>query len=676
MKPRAKLVDLERECRETSEMTPSGPYARLLGPEGPLARVIEGFESRREQQLMADWVGETLASRGMLAIEAGTGTGKTYAYLVPALMSGRQVIISTGTRTLQDQLFHRDLPTVSKALGRPVRVALLKGRANYLCRHRLNLVDVMGGLPGMEPPSGRMIARIRKWSRTTASGDLAEIRSLRDTDPARGAVTSTRENCLGTECPEYSRCHVVAARREAQAADIVVVNHHLLLADLAMKDEGFGELLPGTEAVVLDEAHQVPEIAAQFFGLSVASRQFLALGRDTLAELTRAGLALGAARDRLAALEDAMARAQEALAGRGERLEWQQLPHEFDSALHGAREALERIAADLADADPEDPGLRQCRRRADKLTTTLQAILDAEPDSGLRWVETGSRGFVLSFTPFEVATRLGALMRAQGGAWIFTSATLAVGEDFSHFLGRIGASDAASVRIDSPFDFERQVLLYLPTGMPDPASPDFTGRVLDEALPLIEAAGGRSFLLFTSHRALREAARALEALPAFRRAYPLLVQGEAPRETLLARFRELGNAVLLGTASFWEGVDVRGHALALVVIDKLPFAAPDDPLLKARLEGIRRRGGNPFHEFQLPQAVLALKQGFGRLIRDRDDFGVVAICDPRIRSRGYGALFLSSLPPARVTTDPGEAARFLRRRLLEAGLPFPEARQA
>jgi ATP-dependent DNA helicase DinG len=275
-----------------------------------------------------------------------------------------------------------------------------------------------------------------------------------------------------------------------------------------------------------------------------------------------------------------------------------------------------------------------------------------------------------------VATRLGELMRAQGGAWIFTSATLAVGDDFSHFLGRIGATGAASVRIESPFDFERQVLLHLPAGMPDPASPGYTGRVLDEALPLVEAAGGRSFLLFTSHRALREAARRLEALPMFKNGYPLLVQGEAPRETLLARFRELGNAVLLGTASFWEGVDVRGHALALVVIDKLPFAAPEDPLLKARLEGIRRRGGNPFRDFQLPQAVLALKQGFGRLIRDREDFGVVVICDPRLRSRGYGPKFIAALPPARIAADRAEAAAFLRRRLAEAGLRVPEARQA
>ncbi|HXV41204.1 MAG TPA: ATP-dependent DNA helicase [Steroidobacteraceae bacterium] len=657
-------------------MSEAGAYARLLGPQGPLARVIEGFESRREQQRMADWVGETLEARGMLAIEAGTGTGKTFAYLVPALLSGRQVIISTGTRTLQDQLFHRDLPTVSKALGRPVRVALLKGRANYLCRHRLDLAESMPALPGMESPNARTLARIRRWAGHTTSGDLSEIASLRDTDPAWAAVTSTRDNCLGTECPEFSRCHVVAARREAQAADIVVVNHHLLLADLALKDEGFGELLPGTEAVILDEAHQVPEIAAQFFGRSMSSRQAAAFTRDALAELSRAGHAQETTRKPIAALESALAGAQAALAGQGERIEWEVLPQGFLAALEEMREALGQAAAEFATLEAEDAGLRQCARRAGALLQTLRALLDEDGEGGLRWAEAAGRGFSISFTPFEVATRLGELMHSQGGAWIFTSATLAVGDDFSHFLGRIGATGAQSVRIDSPFDFERQAMLYLPPGMPDPASRDFTARVVEVALPLVEAAGGRSFLLFTSHRALREAARILEAMPGFTRRYPLLVQGEAPRESLLRRFRELGNAVLLGTASFWEGVDVRGHALALVVIDKLPFAAPEDPLLKARLEGIRRRGGNPFREFQLPQAVLALKQGFGRLIRDREDFGVVAICDPRLRTRGYGAMFLASLPPARVVTDAAEAAGFLRRRLAEAGLATAEAREA
>ncbi len=657
-------------------MSGGGEYGRLLGPNGPLARAIDNFESRREQQLMADWVGETLAARGTLAIEAGTGTGKTFAYLVPALLSGRQAIISTGTRTLQDQLFNRDLPTVAQALGRPVRVALLKGRANYLCLHRLELAETMPQLPGIRPPNARMLARIRRWSRETTTGDLSEVRSLRDTDPVRAAVTSTRENCLGSACPSYARCHVVAARREAQAADIVVVNHHLLLADLAMKDEGFGELLPGTEAVILDEAHQVPEIAAQFFGREFSARQAGLFARDALAECSRLGLADTAARERVAALEGALAEATAAIARGGGRIEWAALPGDFLAALEQVREALGRAGEELAAADPEDPGLRHCARRAEKLAGTLETIVDAGPDAGMRWIEPGKGGFTLAFTPFEVATRLGELMRAQGGAWIFTSATLAVGEDFSHFLGRIGAPSAQAVRIESPFDFESQALIYLPQGMPDPSSGDYTTRVLEVAMPLIAAAGGRSFLLFTSHRALGEAAAMLEARPGFRERFPMLVQGEAPRESLLGRFRELGNAVLLGTASFWEGVDVRGHALALVVIDKLPFAAPEDPLLKARLEGIRRRGGNPFREFQLPQAVLALKQGFGRLIRDREDFGVVVLCDPRLRTRGYGGLFLSSLPPAPVVMDVDEAASFLRRRIARAGLSVPAALEA
>ena len=654
-------------------MSATGEYGRMLGPQGPLARIVAGFESRREQQQMADWVGEALETRGMLAIEAGTGTGKTYAYLVPTLVSGRQVILSTGTRTLQDQLFNRDLPTVAAALGRPARVALLKGRANYLCLHRLELAETTPQLPGLPAPNARMLARIRRWSRDTRTGDLAEVRSLRDTDPVRAAVTSTRENCLGASCPAWSRCHVVAARREAQAADVVVVNHHLLLADLAMKDEGFGELLPGAQAVILDEAHQVPEIAAQFFGLQFSARQGALLARDALGELTRLGLAGTPSRERFALLESAIGEATNALSGGKERVDWAELPDAFVTAIERIRETLALVGPEIAAADPEDPGLKQAARRAAKLAESLEEIVDAGVDDGLRYAEAGRGSFTLAFTPFEVATRLGDLMRAQGGAWIFTSATLAVGEDFSHFLGRIGAPAARAVRIESPFDFESQARIFLPEGLPDPASRDYTCRVVEAAMPLVEAAGGRSFLLFTSHRALSEAARLLESRPGFRERYPILVQGEAPRESLLARFRELGNAVLLGTASFWEGVDVRGHALALVVIDKLPFAAPEDPLLKARLEGIRRRGGNPFQEFQLPQAVLALKQGFGRLIRDREDFGVVMLCDPRLRTRGYGRSFLAALPPATVVTETHEAAAFLRRRLALAGVAATEA---
>jgi ATP-dependent DNA helicase DinG len=643
-------------------------YGELLGPRGPLARAVPGFESRREQQEMADWVGEALAGGSVLAVEAGTGTGKTFAYLVPALLSGRHVIVSTGTRTLQDQLYHRDLPMLAEALGRPVRVALLKGRANYLCRHRLQLAEQALPLPGLEAPSAKAMKRVRTWAQVTRSGDLAELTGIRDDDPVRPAVTSTRENCLGLECAEYSRCHVVAARREAQAADIVVVNHHLLLADLALKEGGFGELLPGTDSVILDEAHQVPDIAAQFFGLSVGSRQAVALSRDTAAELARSGQLNPGLRQSMSSVEESFAQALASIRGAKERLDWQELPDTFIESLHAAIGALQELTQGLAETGSDDAGLKACIRRGESLAAALTELLSLGTGDGVRWVEIAGRSFTLGFSPFEVADRLRELMTARPCAWIFTSATLAVGEDFSHFLGRIGAADARTLSLPSPFDFDRQAMLYLPQGLPDPADGSHTAAVLATALPLIEAADGRSFLLFTSHRALREAARVLRLKSGFEERYPMLVQGEAPRESLLKRFREDPHSVLLGTSSFWEGVDVRGPALVLVVIDKLPFASPDDPLLKARLEGIRRRGGNPFFEHQLPQAVLALKQGFGRLIRDREDFGVVAICDPRLRTKAYGRLFLQALPPARLTEEGDEAARFLSRRLAEAGL--------
>jgi ATP-dependent DNA helicase DinG len=643
-------------------------FSELLGPRGPLADAVPGFESRREQQEMADWVGAALESQSVLAVEAGTGTGKTFAYLVPVLLSGRHVIVSTGTRTLQDQLYHRDLPMLSRALGRPARVALLKGRANYLCRHRLNLAEQALTLPGLEPPSVKALKRVRDWSQATRSGDVAELQGIRDDDPVWPAVTSTRDNCLGLECPEYGRCHVVAARREAQAADIVVVNHHLLLADLALKEEGFGDLLPGTDAVILDEAHQVPDIAAQFFGLNVSSRQAVALVRDSLAELVRTGHVNPVLREQLMKIEEVFAQALASIRDTRERFDWAELPDAFLESLHLAADAVGKLAQGLEATGSDDAGLKACIRRAGSLADSLHQMLGLGPGDGVRWVEIAGRSFTLGFSPFEVAGRLRELMNSRPCAWVFTSATLAIGEDFGHFLARIGAPEARTLRVASPFDFERQALLYLPRGLPDPADRGHTTAVLATALPLIEAADGRAFLLFTSHRALKEAARLLRLRDGFEARYPMLVQGEAPRESLLKRFREEAHSVLLGTSSFWEGVDVRGPALVLVVIDKLPFASPDDPLLKARLEGIKRRDGNPFFEYQVPQAVLALKQGFGRLIRDREDFGVVAICDPRLRTKAYGRLFVQALPPARLTDDGDEAARFLRQRLAEAGV--------
>ena len=610
---------------------------------------------------MAKAVGLALARLEPLIVEAGTGTGKTFAYLVPALLSGRSVIISTGTRTLQDQLFHRDVPLLARALGLPVKIALLKGRANYLCRHRLDLASQQGSLLGLERGIARTLARISRWAAATKTGDLSELTDLPEQSPVWPQITSTRENCLGQECSQFSRCHVFEARRKAQAADIVVVNHHLLLADLALKDEGFGDLLPGAEAVILDEAHQMPDIAAQFFGQVWSVRQVHLLMRDITAELTAAGVRAPGITAAVASVDAWLDELRRTLHRGPGRYEWANLPDSFLDVLPDLETALSGIAGELEGLGA-GAGTATCARRGASLANSLAALRELSDDTGLRWVDVTPNGLLLQFTPFEIAERLREYVESRPCAWVFTSATLAIGEDFSHFAARIGLPEARTVRIDSPFDYRRQARIFLPPRMPQPQDPSFAAKFIEACAPLLEASGGRAFLLYTSYRGLAEGVRALQARfpnPPF----PVLVQGEAPREALLNRFRELGNAVLLATGSFWEGVDVKGEALAIVAIDKLPFASPDDPLLKARLEGIRRRGGNPFFDYQLPQAVLALKQGVGRLIRDFDDFGVIVIGDPRLKTKAYGQVFLEALPPSPVITESAVGAVFLAERL-------------
>jgi ATP-dependent DNA helicase DinG len=626
---------------------------------GPLARSLPGFRPRRDQRRMAARVAESLEARETLIVEAGTGTGKTFAYLVPSLLSGLRVIVSTGTRTLQDQLFGRDLPLVAGAIGRPAKVALLKGRGNYLCRYRFARAVAQRTLDGFGESRGTL-ARIERWARVTRTGDLAEVPGLSDRSAMWSEVTSTRENCLGQRCSEFSRCHVVAARRAANEADVVVVNHHLLLADLALKEDGFGDLLGTADAVILDEAHQLPDLATQFLGAQVSSRQVEGLLGDARAELTASGRGCTTLAASLTAVEDALRRLREALPPRAGRADWSQEADVAAAPAEALADALERLHAALA-AEGAEPALAACAARAAQLAAGVSRLVAATTEEAARTVETNARGFTLGLLPFDVSTRFRALMEARPSAWIFTSATLSVGDDFSHFANRLGLAGSATLRIESPFDYERQALLYVPRGLPDPASADFTAAVMAEALPLVEAARGGAFVLFTSHRALaRGAALARErwgaTLP-----FPLLVQGEAPRERLLAAFREHGHAVLLGTASFWEGVDVKGDALRLVVIEKLPFASPDDPLVRARIAFIERQEGNAFRDYQLPAAALALKQGVGRLIRSEEDHGVVVLCDPRVRSRSYGRLLLASLPPFAPTEDADEVRRFLAR---------------
>jgi ATP-dependent DNA helicase DinG len=636
----------------------------IFSANGPLQRSVPDFTLRRQQLRMAERVAEALESRESLVVEAGTGTGKTFAYLVPALLSGRRVLISTGTRTLQDQLFSKDLPLVSAALGRPARVALLKGRANYLCRYRLALAHTEAARQSSLIPDP-WLARIARWSEVTASGDLAEVPALSDSHPLWPQVTSTRDNCLGVQCAELARCHLAAARRRAQEADIVIVNHHLLLADLALREDGFADILGSADAIILDEAHQLPDLATQFFGATVGSRRIESIVQSLSAELgSSAGLRESASASAvslaLRETEEALRRLGALLPRSAVRLAWDEYAERLAEPASELAHALHELGRTVQDCG-EAAALGQLGMRTRELAEQLERISAVDAHPGARGIEVSARGFALQFLPFDVAERFRAHMAARSCSWIFTSATLCVGEDFEHFTSRLGLHEAATLRIESPFDYERQGVLYLPPGLPEPASPGYTGAVLQAALPLIEAARGGAFVLFTSHRALGEGAELLRRQWGSEPPYRVYVQGEAPREQLLQDFRADGDGVLLGTASFWEGVDVKGTALRLVIIDKLPFASPDDPLVKARIAHLESTGGNPFRDFQLPEAALTLKQGVGRLIRGEHDYGAVMICDRRLVQRSYGRVLLAALPPMTCTRDCEEVLQFLRR---------------
>ncbi|MBU8975471.1 ATP-dependent DNA helicase [Lysobacter sp. MMG2] len=666
------------DARPVSRLAQASREALAEG--GELARNIPSFASRPAQQDLAAAVAEAVDHRGTLLAEAGTGTGKTFAYLVPALLSGKKTIVSTGTRALQDQLYHRDLPRVRDALGVGLKTALLKGRANYLCHYRMR--QAQGEPKFTSREMAAQFQRIVAWSGRTRMGDLAELDALPDDSPLLPMVTSTAENCLGSECPFFNDCFVVQARQRAQAADLVVVNHHLLLADLALKQEGFGEILPGAQAFVVDEAHQLPELAAQFFGEALSARPLVELARDALTECRQVPSALAAVQDPARGLEQsvrALRAAMDELPVRGTRRRAAEEPT-VEQAFDGLEDALRAFHAAVLPFASASPGFDACAARAVEFEGRLKRWRDdsthsqdedefaedfAEVDSqeasaddvgagakkkpkddgSVLWYELTARGFRLSRTPLDVAGPLAQHRARSQAAWIFTSATLAVGGRFEHFAIKLGLylkgeDPPHTLLVPSPFDWETQALCYMPRGLPDPTVRNYNESMVEKIRPVLEASGGRAFVLFASHRALREAAELLKDGP-----WPLFVQGEAPRPVLLDRFRASGNGVLLGAASFREGVDVAGDALSVVVIDKLPFAAPDDPVFEARLDAIRRNGGNPFRDEQLPQAVIALKQGAGRLIRNESDRGVLVLCDPRLTSKTYGSVFLNSLPP-------------------------------
>ena len=628
----------------------------VLGPEGMLARQVEGFAYRPQQAEMAEATMRAIDQGSNLIAEAGTGTGKTFAYLVPALLSRKKVLISTGTRNLQDQLFLRDLPRVAEAMASPAKVALLKGRANYLCLHRMEnaLLDARGHNKEMLG----WLLKVRDWSHGTERGDIAEIGDIPEGAGIWPLVTSTTDNCLGQDCGAWSKCHLVEARRQAQEADIVVINHHLLCADFAIKDTGFGELLPGADVFIIDEAHQLPEVASNFFGNTLSTRQLLELVQDTITEYHREAGDLPKILDQLEKLKKATRDLRLVFGTEQRRGAWADIEDDakVQAALDDVEDQLSHLHGMLKAIEGRGKGLDSCLARAEGMLTMLGELREPEAaDEVIRWFEVFGQSLRLNSTPLDIANVFSGQMANHQASWIFTSATLAVGDSFDHFQRQLGLYEAETGQWDSPFDFQQQALWYVPKGMPQPSDRGYVKAVMREALPLIEASHGRAFLLFTSYRAMNEAADWLddEGLD-----YPMLVQGDAPKAELLQKFVEHGNAVLLGTSSFWEGVDVRGEALSLVVIDKLPFASPGDPVLQARLDAIKARGGNPFMHYQVPQAAIALKQGAGRLIRDVSDRGVLMLCDPRLLKKNYGHTFLAAMPDFARTRDPEVARAF------------------
>jgi ATP-dependent DNA helicase DinG len=633
-----------------------GRSARLLDAEGPFAETLNSFAPRDAQLQMAQAVEETLAAGASLVVEAGTGIGKTLAYLVPALLSGERVIISTGTKNLQDQLFFRDLPMVMETLGLSIKPALLKGRANYLCLHRMKIARTEGRLPSREAVTE--LEAVLDWSARTTDGDLSIAGVITEDSGLMPYVTSTADNCIGAECPQFENCHVARARSEAQEADVVVVNHHLLFADMAIKQSGFGEVLPGASAFIIDEAHQAPETATRFFSVSLTARQIKDLCRDFLAESAGVSGAMGVLREPIADCLQKLKEIQLAIAERmPERGSWDDLvrDEQVRVALQALDHAINVLFAAVDKLAGSARGMDGCVERLTEIQGRLDRFDSPQAGEEVRWFERRGRGFAMHITPLEVSGIFSDFREIADAAWIFTSATLAVREDFSLFTAQMGLDDATTLQLDSPFDYANNALMWLPGQLPEPRDAEFVPALLEQVVPLLEASKGRAFLLFTSHRSLRRAAELLADQVSF----PLFVQGEAPRSLLLEQFRESGQGVLLGSASFWEGVDVIGDALSLVVIDKLPFAAPDDPVMEARSDALRKAGGNPFIQLYLPQAVISLKQGAGRLIRDVNDRGALVVCDPRISTKSYGRVFRESLPPMKQADSREEVEVFL-----------------
>lgn len=634
--------------------------SQAFAQEGVLAKAIKGFSPRQAQTDMALDVAEAIEQQSSLIVEAGTGTGKTFAYLIPAFLAldpkkPKKIVVSTGTKNLQEQLFHKDIPLIKKALASNAQVALLKGRANYLCNYRLaQYQDSRGQLDAQMLQD---LVKVKTWANGTQSGDIGELVNVSENSTIFPFVTSTLDNCLARDCPDYEACHLVRARKKASDADIIVVNHHLFFADLALKDTGFGELIPKAQVMIFDEAHQIGDIASEYFGEAFSSKQLVDLCTDVL-QVHRSSLSdvkqLGLAAEKL---QKTCQEFRLLFNYDPERGNWREKykQAQFQQKFANLKIDLDFLYQVIKLCVSRNEAIDNCFDRAVNLLAQYEVMANVEAYGMSFWYETTPRSVVLHQTPLTVSDKFSAVVKESGAGWIFTSATLAVDNSFNHFAQHLGLQDAKQLLLGSPFDYHAQSQLVVPRYLPQANDKNRALKLAELAQPLIKASKGACFMLFTSYRVMHQVAEILaESID-----NTLLVQGQMAKRKLLEQFVEQDSAVLLATASFWEGIDVRGDKLTCVIIDKLPFASPDDPLLQARCEDVRRQGGEPFTQIQLPQAVIALKQGVGRLIRDISDRGVMVICDDRLVNKPYGETFLKSLPDMKRSRDINKAAQFL-----------------
>ena len=621
----------------------------------PLKVSLPSFSPRKEQQTLAVTIAESIEQNKHLVAEAGTGTGKTFAYLVPAILANKKVIISTGTKTLQDQLFYKDLPRIKESTKQKLKTSLLKGRQNYICLHHLEVNAEQ--LSFSHKASLDKLQLIRRKHKRTKFGETAEIKEIPEDSEVWHAVTSTRDNCLGQECDYYQDCYLNKARKRALEADVIVVNHHLLLADYGLKEEGFGELLPQAELIILDEAHQLPDIATHFYGERLSSRQLLELANDIDLEYLLNAKDMRTLSETCHQLTKAVKDMRIAMGDSGIKQAWQAITHNklFNASIEKVSSALVDLGQSLELASGRSKALEGLWERYLALKIKFERLTSHSTSDFIHWYETFAQSFIIYQSPLVVREAFQETLIAFDAPCIFTSATLTVNKKFDHYLYQLGLENQATLYVNSPFSFDKQALLYVPRGIPDTKAETYTEKVVDAAIPVIEAAKGRTFFLFTSYYAMNQAAEKLAQLIEL----PLFIQGTKAKDALLSDFVASGNGVLLATASFWEGVDVPGKALSCVIIDKLPFVAPTDPVYKARAAKMQEEGKQPFFEYALPQAVITLKQGVGRLIRDISDYGVLMLCDPRLIGKNYGEIFMNTLSEYPRTREFSKVVQFL-----------------